>query len=383
MHLPCKDGDPSRSVPASQEPFCDASDSLMDEVIERQVGGGPSPYRLRSNINLTPRAAEESRIAAGLRRVHYNNGSSAAVDPVDDTEALLSMCVDADTEALLSMCVDAPIELTPTPPHRHVHPRIRAPPTEANDIFSTLSPSSPLTPGPSGPSHLSDHILDRTLQLLDFVPVLPARPAVPRPQPTLHVVDEEGDDKEGGDNQHTLATPPPLVRNMDDDRDDDDSEASPRGRYSNTDLEILDDAFKACRDILSEAADKVQRPFRSVIKQFQAANGHVVGKSEWNVFQIYFAANMHEVRDQVGDPTGDGKCSSLSTYQFPDDILAKACWKIFKRLPNYKEMLETWTSLQSTEYTGITLQQRRRAFDHEVKRFSKMVHHLSLFAFFC
>lgn len=129
------------------------------------------------------------------------------------------------------------------------------------------------------------------------------------------------DDKEEGDDQHTLATPPPL-HNMDDEYDDDDSDilASPRGRYSNTDLEILDNAFKACRDILSEAADKVQQPFRSVIKQFQAANGHGIRKSEWNIFQIYFAENMHEVRDQVGDPSGDGKCLSLGTYHFPDDI---------------------------------------------------------------
>ena len=285
----------------------------MDEVIERQVGGGPSPYRLRSNINLTPWAAKESRIAAGLRRVHYNDGMA-----IDDTKALLSMCSDTNTEALLSMCVDAPIELTPTPP-RHVYPRTHTPPTKANDIFSTLPPSSPLTPGPS---HLSDHILNQTLKLLDFVPVLS--------QPAFRAVDEEGEKEEGGEggddlhalNQHTLTMPPPLACNLDDECDDDDSDplASPRGRYSNTDLEILDDAFKACRDILSEAADKVQRPFRSVIKQFQAANGHVVGKSEWNIFQIYFAANMQEVRDQVGDPSGDGKCSSLGTYQFPDDI---------------------------------------------------------------
>lgn len=299
MHLPCKDGDPSSSVPVSQEPFCDASDSLMDEVIEHQVGGGPSPYRLHSNINLIPEAAEESWIAAGLHHVHHNNGSSAAMDPVDDTKALLSMCV------------NAPVELTPIPPHYHVHPQTHTPPTEANNIFSTLPPLSPLTPGPS---HLSDHILDQTLQLLDFVPVLPTQPAVHCPQPTFHAVDEEGDDKEGDNDQHTLTTPPPLVHNMDDGHDNDDSEASPCGWYSNTDLEILDDAFKACRDILSEVANKVQRPFCSVIKQFQAANGHFIRKSEWNIFQIYFAANMHEVRDQVGDLTGDGKCSSLSTY---------------------------------------------------------------------
>jgi hypothetical protein len=130
MHLPCKDGNPSSSVPAFQEPFCNASDSLMDEVIKHQVSGGPSPYCLCSNINLTPRAAEESWIAAGLHHVHYNNGSSVAMDPVDDTKALLSMCV------------DAPVELTLTPPHCHVHPQTCAPSTEANNIFFTLPPSS-------------------------------------------------------------------------------------------------------------------------------------------------------------------------------------------------------------------------------------------------
>ncbi|KAF8232837.1 hypothetical protein L208DRAFT_1377502 [Tricholoma matsutake] len=171
-----------------------------------------------------------------------------------------------------------------------------------------------------------------------FYQFLPTQPAVHCPQPTFHAVDEEGDDKEGDNDQHTLTTPPPLVHNMDDGHDNDDSEASP-----------------SCRDILSEVANKVQRPFCSVIKQFQAANGHFIRKSEWNIFQIYFAANMHEVRDQVGDLTGD----------------AKACWKFFKRLLNYKEMLETWRSLQSMEYTGVMLQQRRCAFDHEVKRFSK------------
>jgi hypothetical protein len=59
--------------------------------------------------------------------------------------------------------------------------------------------------------------------------------------------------------------PPPLARNMDDDHNNDDLEASPHGQYSNTDLEILDDAFKACRGILSEVADKVQQPFQQVM----------------------------------------------------------------------------------------------------------------------
>jgi len=68
----------------------------------------------------------------------------------------------------------------------------------------------------------------------------------------------------------------------------------------------------------------------------------------------------------------------ISTYQFPDDILAKACWKFFKWLPNYKEVLGTWMSLQSTEYGSVMLQQCHHASDQEVKRFSKMVHHLSL-----
>ena len=213
MHLPSNDvpdpydGDPSNSVPNSQDPYCVdpmvpfCDEALMDKVIEHQVGGGPSPYCLHSNINLTPWAAEESRITAGLHHVHYNDGMA-----VDNTKALLSICINTNTESLLSMY---------------------------------------------------------------------------------------------------------------DDCDDDDSDilASPCGRYSNTNLKILNDTFKACRDLLSEAANKVQRPFCSVIKQFQAANGHIVGKSEWNIFQIYFAANMQEVRDQVGDPSGDGKCSSLGTYQ--------------------------------------------------------------------
>jgi len=209
MHLPCNDGDPSNSIPAFQESFC--GDSLMDKVIEHQVGSGPSPYHLRSNINLTPQAAEESWIAAGLCCVHYNDGSSAAMDPLDDTEVLLSMCV------------DAPIEQTLTPPHHHVHPWTHTPPNEVNNLFSTLPPLSPLT---SGPSHLSDCILDQTLQILDFIPVVPTWPAVHRPQPTFHAVDkegkkEEGGDKEGGDDQHALAMPPPLACNMDDNSDSD------------------------------------------------------------------------------------------------------------------------------------------------------------------
>jgi hypothetical protein len=53
--------------------------------------------------------------------------------------------------------------------------------------------------------------------------------------------------------------------------------------------------------------------------------------------------------------------------------LAKTCWKPFKELPNYKDMLETFSALQSTEYCSVTLQQRRRTFDHEVKRVEKMV----------
>ena len=44
-------------------------------------------------------------------------------------------------------------------------------------------------------------------------------------------------------------------------------------------------------------------------------------------------------------------------------------------------MLETFSALQTAEYSGITLQQHRRAFDHEVKQIERMVR--SLFAMGC
>lgn len=267
-------------------------DATFDERPEAQIGGGPSPYRLRSNINLTSRAPAETYVAAGLRRVHYP--SATTTDVVGQNSD--------DVRSLRSMCVDEPFELTPSPPPPPQLPAVFTPAIES-DVFS--APSQQDVPPLQQPAlSTSEAVKEKVFDFLGFgapgdLPGLPPPPSPglpPSPSPAFPVKSRLEKDSNPQD--------------ADGDEFDDYETFTPsRGRYSNTDLEVLEDAFKRCLDILSTAASEVKRDIKSVVKHFIRLHGYAVGKSEWNSFQCYFAVNVEEVRQLVGLEDGDGTFS--------------------------------------------------------------------------
>ena len=237
----------------------DVSPSEASDQHETQIGGGPSLYRLRSNISLTHKAPAESHVAAGRRRIHYPGDATA--DTIGDSTADIIGDSTADTigdeldvDTLKSMCVGEPFKLTPSPPHTQHHP-ISTPAIE-HDVFFAPSSQNVLPVLPQPTLSTSEAVKERVFGLLGFeapryLPGLPPPPSPASPVKACHKKDD----------------PNPQDANYDE-VDDYDTFTPSCGRLSNSDHNLLEGTFKQCLEILSSTATEVKRDPRSVIKHF-------------------------------------------------------------------------------------------------------------------
>lgn len=318
---------------------------------EEQVGGGN--YSLRRNIPISPNApsvmahlAKQRRLAVeaqdaqdaqmavfssgpppglhlaalGLKPVQFGNGE--IFQPGEFFEGL-------DVSVLAA---DANVELTPEPERGPVYST-----TSTSDPFTTASgaaariediftpaparevsttpnpvtppspttarpsarphifPSSPLTARPSkaaqanmGPVHV--HVLD----LMEFGPPgeMPGAPDAPTPSSASPGMDTHEDGSEAAD-EHTSA--------------------SPTGRISQKDHDILKEDHERAYKIFLEIASQTGRTVDFVINNFNNTKGYGSGRNYWNLYQGYFVVNMVRERKRANLPNGTGMSCCLST----------------------------------------------------------------------
>jgi hypothetical protein len=249
--------------------------------MEEQIGGGASPYRLRPSINLTPNAPKEAHFAAKNRRTTYPaEGSTSSITALPDGLDGLG------EEVLKSMCTDGGIELTPSPPQASSQPKsclvssptdpFLVPTAQPHKGKAKEQPLHMLGLGPPGQLHL------------DLAP----SPSPPSPQ---------------------SRNPPPEVTRepscwltIDSDGDDDEHQPSPRGRISNLHHELLHGAYKQADEIFRRASEETKRPLKGIIANYAQKHGQSFRKSDWNVYQQFFASDPDRERSRVDDPRASG-----------------------------------------------------------------------------
>jgi hypothetical protein len=279
MHIP-----PAPLIPQGELMDITPTLELTAGMMEEQIGGGPSPYHLRPSINLTPNASKEAHFAAQNRRTAYPMEESTLPDRLDDL----------GEEVLMSMCTDGDIELTPTPPH-HATSQPACRPPQSNHVSLSMDPFLvPIAQPHKGKAK-------EPLPMLGLGPPPQTNspsPSSPSPQPRnpppkatrgfsdgLSNVDNVADDSVANDNEN---------------------QSSPCGRISNLHHELLHGAYEQVDEIFRRAAKETNRPLKGIIANYAQKHGQSSRKSDWNVYQQFFASDPDRERARVDDPHASG-----------------------------------------------------------------------------
>jgi hypothetical protein len=258
---------------------------------EEQIGGGPSPYRLWPSINLTPNAPKEVHFATQNRRNAYPaDGSTSVITALPDGLDGLG------EEVLKSMCTDGDIKLTPSsqassqPIHRPPQPY---PVSSPIDPF--LVPTTQPHKGKAKEQLL--HILGLSppgqLNLHLTPPPSPPSPSLPSPQSRnpLHKVTREPNNGRSS---------------IDNATDNDENQPSPRGQISNLHHKLLHGAYEQADKIFRQASKETNQPLKGIIANYTQKHGQSSRKSDWNVYQQFFASDPDRERSRMGDPDASG-----------------------------------------------------------------------------
>lgn len=255
-------------------------------IMEEQVGGGPSPYRLRPSINLTPNASKEAHFAAQNRRSAY---------PMEDPTSLPDGLDDLGEEVLMSMCTDGDMEMTPTPPH-HATSLPACRPPQSIDPFLV-----PIAQPHKGKAK------EQPLHMLGLGPSPQTNspsPSSPSPRPrNLPPKATRAGFSDGPSNVDNIADDNVADDNIADDKE---NQSSPRGRISNLHHELLHGAYEQADEIFRRAAKETNRPLKGIIANYAQKHGQSSRKSDWNVYQQFFASDPDRERSRVDDPHASG-----------------------------------------------------------------------------
>ena len=108
--------------------------------------------------------------------------------------------------------------------------------------------------------------------------------------------------------------PPPKVTrepngrsSVDNATDDDENQPSPRGRISNLHHELLRGAYEQADEIFRRASEETNRPLKGIIANYAQKHGQSSRKSDWNVYQQFFASDPDRERSRVDDPHASGE----------------------------------------------------------------------------
>jgi hypothetical protein len=205
---------------------------------------------------------------------------------------------DLGEEVLMSMCTDGDIELTPTPPH-HATSQPACRPPQSNHVSLSMDPF--LVPVAQPHKRKAK---EQPLHMLGLGPPpqtnspSPSSPS-PRPRnPPLKATRGFGDGPSNVDDDGPS--------NVDNVADDNENQSSPRGRISNLHHELLHGAYEQVDEIFRRAAKETNRPLKGIIANYAQKHGQSSRKSDWNVYQQFFASDPDRERDRVGDPHASG-----------------------------------------------------------------------------
>jgi hypothetical protein len=283
MHIP-----PAPLIPQGELMDVTPTLELMAGMMEEQIGGGPSPYHLCPSINLTLNALKEAHFAAQNCQTAY---------PMEESTPLPDGLDDLGEEVLMSMCTDSNIELTPTSPHHAIlQPACRPP--QSNHVSLSMDPFLVPVAQP--------HKKKAKEQLLHMLGLGPPpqtnSPSPSSPSPQLH-------------------NPPPKatrgfsdspsniddgLSNVDNIADDNENQSSPCGWISNLHHELLHGTYEQVDEIFCRAAKEMNQPLKGIIANYTQKHGQSSRKSDWNVYQQFFASDPDRERDYVGDPHASG-----------------------------------------------------------------------------
>ncbi|KAG6825579.1 hypothetical protein H0H92_003206 [Tricholoma furcatifolium] len=306
-----------------------------------QVGGGP--YNLRHVIKTTPNASPEARKAARRRLelevdvpadepspfltgplavatpgTPFEEAEFFATGPVDELEEEdIDELAGLDEATLLSMTSDAPYSLSPSP---------CASPSPKGSSKATML--SNFSPPPSADPFLEG--FTSRLQAVAAAEINNCRS--PELSPAAGYESDDASDKE--------------IRF---------SDRLPAGRRPESTRLALQECFQQLDSIVMAASDKTGLPPATIRSEFMEGHGTVYTRSDWCKYQAYYAQNIDAERRRVGD-------LQASPSQ---------CYKSFKLLPRWKELLSACEDLHATRTQS--LRERRRDFDRTCARFGKLV----------